>query len=101
MLLSYIGPFKGKANNYILFKKSEIKEQLQDLFHNWEQNLFLYKDSAYNTTYYCITPYRQTRDLTPTETHFNLKLSSDQISVEQIFSIIQTYWHANTLNINI
>jgi len=100
MLLSCMGPFEGKVNDLTIIRKTGLEQRLRDLLCDRE-DYFLYRDSAYEYAYYCVTPYKRVRNLTTEEEQFNLKLSSDRISVEIIFGTIQTHWYTNALDINL
>jgi hypothetical protein len=94
LILSYCGPFMGRVHDVIMYNRSQIPEKLRQIMSHQEP-LFLYGDSAYESCYRVITPYKQTRPLLDQEIQFNKALSSDRISVEQAFGKVASQFAAN------
>jgi hypothetical protein len=62
---------------------------------------FLYGDSGYEGCIGVITPFKAVQPLTTQETAINKKLSSDWISIKQVFGCLQNIWHINVLSTNL
>jgi nuclease HARBI1 len=100
LMLSCAGPFLGKDNDTYMFQQTELKERFDDLFRD-KEILFLYGDSPYNVCSRVLAPYRQTRVLSAAERSWNRRLSSDRISVKQMFRRVLNLWHGNALSTNL
>ena len=100
IICSLIGPFEGKINDANMFHISDTKGRFKKLYRN-NQLLFLYGDIAYESKFTVITPYPKKMGLPSRKRRFNKQLSLAQISVEQIFDLVQGLWTANRLSLQL
>ena len=100
LVLSLMGPFEAKINDANMYIVSQMPERLQRMFQG-KDDLYLYGDSAYESCYRVLTPLKDSGGLTSEQRAFNDWLSSDRISVEQAFGLVQNLWHANALTVDL
>lgn len=100
LILSCMGPFEAKMNDTLMFRLTNLRTRFQELFAG-EEPLFLYGDSPYESCYRVIAPYKRTQPLSRDQIAFNRALSSDRISVEQVFGCVTRLWRANSLAVNL
>ena len=102
LVLSLVEPFEANINDANMYIVSQMPERLQRMFQG-KDDLYLYGhgDSTYESCYRVLTPFKDFGGLTSEQRAFNDWLSSDRISVEQAFGIVQNLWHANALTVDL
>lgn len=96
LIMSCSGPYSGRTNDLRMFQRSRLEERLRRLFDG-RTPYYLFRDSAYQSCYKVRTPLRRYRQLSAQELRYNQLLSSDRISVEQVFGRVLQQWHFNCL----
>ncbi|EED18933.1 conserved hypothetical protein [Talaromyces stipitatus ATCC 10500] len=89
LILSLHGPFPGSTHDITMYQSCGLPEKLREIMKQREQ-LFLYGDIAYTSSFRIITPYKVTRPLTRKEKRLIKVLSSDRIGIENAFGKVVT-----------
>jgi len=105
LISSMSGPIIGSRGDWILWRQSNIEEELRRIFEeegvSEESQLFLYGDPAYGNSYATMSAFRRPPggQLSEEQEHFNKAMSRRRISVEHAFGLVKQTWGKHYLSI--
>lgn len=76
----------GRQHDARVYRNSPLYQQINELI-NGEYHLL--GDAAYPLSNNLITPFRDNGHLTPSQTHFNTRLSSARVTIERTFGLLK------------